>query len=159
MASTVVLVWLADLILYTAKVSSAVTHKVTWPNVVAVLAHVSLAPPCYCGNPKCIRCVGSRLCCCFFFLCWNRLKKYVVRQICLPVFGLMVVISLRLLPFSFLSFSVTPADRCAIPSLSGVYWRLMCSIGMECLHGWLLIGAEAMEAWRPFSSQTQNYCA
>lgn len=69
-------------------------------------------------------------------------------------------ISLRTcFPSALCLFSVVPADLCTIPSLSGVHWRLMGSIGMECLHGWLLIGAEATEAWRPFSSQTQNYCA
>lgn len=30
-------------------------------------------------------------------------------------------------------------------SLSGVHWGLKGSIDMECLHGWLLIGAEATE--------------
>lgn len=69
-------------------------------------------------------------------------------------------ISLRTcFPSALCLFSVVPADFCTILSLSGVHWRLMGSIGMECLHGWLLIGAKATEAWRPSSSQTQNYCA
>lgn len=48
---------------------------------------------------------------------------------------------------------------CAVPSLSGVHWALMESIDLECRHGWLLIVAEAMEAWRPFSEpKTELLC-
>lgn len=60
-------------------------------------------------------------------------------------------------PISLSALSL--ADLCMSPSLSGVHWGLMGSIDIECLHGCLLIGAEATEAWRPFPSQRQSYCA
>lgn len=91
----------------------------------------------------------------------DRLRKCVLRvhQTCLSLFDV-PHISRLLFPLQFYCFFFpVSADRCAIPSLSGVHWGLMGSIDMECLDGWVLIRAEATEACRPFSSQRQSYCA
>lgn len=55
-------------------------------------------------------------------------------------------ISLLLFPFSFIAFSLVSADLCMIAALSGLHWGLMEPIDMDCLHGWLLIGAEVIAA-------------